>query len=150
MGKSKEEFCSEAWVAIARDYLTKAVGSASLQGIEFTFCEVFTEPPVHLLDGNEDKTGWYVAVANGEMRIGKGLVTAADYRITCDYQTILPLARTVFENNPQGAADAQKAVAQATQCGKMKTEGDQELFARYPVIAKAFANLHDTLARRTL
>lgn len=150
MGKSKVEFCSEAWVAIARDYLTKAVKGASLQGIQFTFCEVFTDPPAHLVDKNKDKTGWYVSVAGGELRIARGLVAEADYRITCDYQTVLPLARTVFENNPQGAADAQKAVEEATNCGKMIREGDREIFARYPVIANAFAKLHDTLARRTL
>ena len=145
----KAEFCSETWVSIVREYLTEALSGKNLEGIQFSFCEVFTDPPAHLLEQDETKIGWYVAVANGELTVNRGLLEDADYTITCDYQTVLPLARMVFGDSPEGAAKAQKAVETATAEGKMKREGDPEAIAKYPVLAAAFTKLHDTLARRT-
>ena len=71
-------------------------------------------------------------------------------RITADYATVLPLARMVFEGNPEGAAEAAKVGAAATASGKMRREGDASGVANIPALAAAFAKLHDTLARRTL
>ena len=92
--------------------------------------------------------GW-ISVANGELRVGKGILPDADIRITADYATVLPLARMVFEGNPEGAAEAAKLGAAAAAAGKMSTEGDMTAIAKVPALATAFAKLHDTMARRT-
>ena len=67
---TKYEFGSEAWVSLARDYLVAAVGDADLEGIRFSFCEVYTDPPAYLLEPGESTTGWYVSIADGEFRWG--------------------------------------------------------------------------------
>ena len=151
---TKYEFGSEAWVSLARDYLVAAVGDADLEGIRFSFCEVYTDPPAHLLEPGESTTGWYVSIADGEFRVEKGVLSEADILITSDYATTLPLAQMVFEGNPEGAVQAQEMVEAATAAGKMRREGDANAFtnvaSKVPALAAAFAKLHDTLARRTL
>lgn len=147
---TKYEFCSEGWVSIARDYLVAQVGDADLGDARFSFCEVFTDPPAHLLEPGETETGWYVSVADGKLTVGRGVLPDADMRITADYATVLPLARMVFEGNPEGAAEAAKVGAAATASGKMRREGDASGIANIPALAAAFAKLHDTMARRTL
>ena len=147
---TKYEFCSEEWVSLARDYLVAAVGDADFEGVRFSFSETFTDAPANLVESGSTSTGWYVTVANGELRVGKGILPDADIRITADYATVLPLARMVFEGNPEGAAEAAKLGAAAAAAGKMSTEGDMTAIAKVPALAAAFAKLHDTLARRTL
>ncbi len=147
---TKYEFCSEDWVAVARDYLVDAVGDADLGDASFAFCEEFTDAPSHLLGDGESTIGWYVAVADGELRVGKGVLPDTDIRITADYATVLPLAQIAFADNPDAATDAQKTLEAAMADGRMRREGDATAVAKVPALAAAFANLHDTLARRTL
>ncbi len=147
---TKYEFCSEAWVSLAREYLVAAVGDADFEGVSFSFCETFTDAPANLVEPGTTSTGWYVTVAEGELRVGKGILSDADLRITADYATVLPLARMVLEGNPEGAAEAAKLGAAAAAAGKMSTEGDMTAIAKVPALAAAFAKLHDTMARRTL
>ncbi len=147
---TKYEFCSEDWVALARDYLVDAVGDADLGDGRFSFCEEFTDAPSHLLEPGESTTGWHVSVADGALRVGRGVLPDADIRVIADYATVLPLAQIAFADNPDAAADAQKTVEAATADGKMRREGDATAVAKVPALAAAFANLHDTLARRTL
>lgn len=147
---TKYEFCSEAWVALARDYLVNAVGDADFGDAGFSFSETFTDAPANLAESDSTSTGWYVIVADGELRVEKGILPDADIRITADYATVLPLARMVFEGNPEGVAEAAKLGAAAAAAGKMSTEGDMTAMAKVPTLAAAFAKLHDALARRTL
>ena len=90
-------------------------------------------------------TGWFIHIEDGAVEVGHGLLAGADLVITADYETVVPLARTVFEGNPAGAEAAQQAVARATEQGKMKREGDEGAMANAPFLA----GLHDALARRT-
>ena len=73
---TKYEFCSKEWVSVARDYLVAAVGDADLGDGRFSFCEVFTDPPAHLLEPGESTIGWYVSVADGELSVEKGVLPA--------------------------------------------------------------------------
>lgn len=148
---TKFEFCSKDWVSVARDYLIDAVGDADLGSASFSFCEIFTDPPAHLLDEGETEIGWHLILANGELTINSGVLADADLRIIADYTLILPLAQIAFKDNPEGIAIAQKITEAAAASGKMKREGDDKAFADMPpALAAAFAGLHDFLAHRTL
>lgn len=147
----KFEFCSEEWVAVARDYLKDAVEGSDLGSASFSFGEIFTDPPAHLLESGDTEIGWHMILTNGELIVNKGVLADADMRITADYTLILPLAQTAFKDNPEGMANAQKVMATAAASGKMKREGDDKAFANLPpALGAAFAGLHDFLALRTL
>ena len=141
----KFPFCSAAWVGVARNYIETQCADNDLSGIETAFCEKFTDAPDDVTTDGDGITGWYFRIAAGKVEVGHGVIEDADATIVADYETIVPLARMVFEGNPEGAAEAQKVLEEATAQGKMRREGNADAMAATPFLA----GLHDVLARRT-
>lgn len=141
----KYPFCSAAWVGVAREYIQVQCAENDISGIETAFCEKFTDAPKDIATEGDDITGWYFRIARGKVEVGHGVIEDADATIIADYETIVPLARTIFEGNPEGAAEAQKVLEEAAAQGKMRREGNAEAMGATPFLA----GLHDVLARRT-
>ncbi|MEM7016626.1 MAG: hypothetical protein AAF512_04710 [Pseudomonadota bacterium] len=145
--QEKYEFCSQAWVDFARSYLTGAAEGQDLSGLDMTFNEVFTDVPAHIaLEGQAGRTGWYIKIQNGKLEVERGILDNPRLLITVDYETVLPLARMNFKENPELMTEAGKIMEQATADGKFKREGDETVMAGLPWAA----NLHDALAERTV
>lgn len=143
--KEKYEFCSKKWVAFANEYLQGAAVGEDLSGISVTFNEVFTDAPSHLDPDDEGRIGWYLRVEDGKVEVERGILDQADLTITVDYKTVLPLARMVFEGNPEAATEAQETMAAAAAAGKVKREGNDAAMASLLFMG----GLHDALAQRT-
>ena len=141
----KHRFCSAAWVGVARDYIVAQCAENDLSGIEMTFCEKFTDAPDDIATEADSATGWNCRISGGEVEVFHGVLADADLTITADYETVVPLARTVFEGNPEGTAAAQKVVQEATAQGRMKCEGEGQGMGSVPFLA----GLHDALAHQT-
>ena len=141
----KYAFCSAAWVGVARDYIETQCAENDISEIETAFCEKFTNAPDDIATEGDGITGWYFRIARGKVEVGHGVIEDADATIVADYETVVPLARTVFEGNPEGAAEAQKAVEAAMAEGRMRREGNADAMSPTPFLA----GLHDVLARRT-
>ena len=141
----KYAFCSAAWVGVARDYIESQCAEHDISDIRTAFCEKFTNAPNDIVTEGDGITGWYFRIADGKVEVGHGVIEDADATIVADYDTVVPLARTVFEGNPDGAAAAQKAVEAAMAEGRMRREGNADGMSPTPFLA----GLHDVLARRT-
>lgn len=141
----KYPFCSAEWVGVAREYIEAQCAENDVSGIETAFCEKFTDAPENVATEGGGITGWYFRIARGKVEVGHGVIEDADATIIADYETIVPLARTIFEGNPEGAAEAQKVLEEAAARGKMRREGNAEAMGATPFLA----GLHDVLARRT-
>lgn len=141
----KYAFCSAAWVGVARDYIESQCAEHDISDIRTAFCEKFTNAPNDIVTEGDGITGWYFRIADGKVEVGHGVIEDADATIVADYDTVVPLARTVFEGNPDGAAAAQKAVEAAMAEGKMRREGNEGAMGATPFLA----GLHDILALRT-
>ena len=141
----KYPFCSAAWVGVARDYIKARCAENDLSGIETAFCEKFTDVPNDIATEAGGITGWYFRISGGKVEVGHGVIEDADSTIVADYATVVPLARMVFEGNPEGAAEAQRVVEEAMAQGRMKREGDAGAMGATPFLA----GLHDVLARST-
>lgn len=141
----KYPFCSAEWVGVARDYIESQCAEHDISDITTAFCEKFTNAPSDIVTEGDGITGWYFRIAGGKVEVGHGVIEDADATIIADYETVVPLARTVFEGNPEGAAEAQKAVEAAMAEGKMRREGNADAMSPTPFLA----GLHDVLAHRT-
>ena len=141
----KYPFCSAEWVGVARDYIESQCAENDISDITTAFCEKFTNAPDDVATEGGGITGWYFRIAGGTVEVGHGVIEDADATIVADYDTVVPLARTVFEGNPDGAAAAQKAVEAAMAEGRMRREGNADAMGATPFLA----GLHDVLARRT-
>ena len=147
MSARRHEFCSEAWVSEARRYVLEASAAADLSGISLSFNEVFTNAPAHLDPDEQGRVGWYLKIRDSEIEVDRGILPEVDMRITADYAWVLPLARTVFADDPDAAAAAQQSFADATARGLARVEGEAQ--AR-PGNLPWLAGLHDALARVTV
>jgi hypothetical protein len=145
MGNETYEFCSEQWVGVADAFLKEAAKDADLSGISYTFNEVFTDAPAHLGTDAQGRVGWYLRVADGQVEAKQGILDDADVVIEADYQGILPLARAVFADNPEGAVQAGKTIEEMTAAGKFKHTANVAEPPEMPWTGQ----LHDVLARHT-
>ncbi|XOV86357.1 MAG: hypothetical protein ACFHX7_15485 [Pseudomonadota bacterium] len=145
MNHTRHEFCSDDWVKATRHYVTTAARGADLSGLKVSFNEVFTSAPSHLGANEDGLIGWFIRVEDGAIEVGKGILDQADLRITADYDTVVPLARTVFEGDAKAAAAAQQTIAAATADGRFRREGDESAMASLTFLA----GLHDALATMT-
>ena len=141
----KHPFCSAAWVHVAREYIEAQCAENDISGIETAFCEKFTDAPNGVATEGGGITGWYFRIAGGEVEVGHGVIEDADVTIVADYETIVPLARMVFEGHPERAAEAQQVLEEAAAQGRMRREGAEDALGATPFLA----GLHDVLARRT-
>ena len=146
MTDEKFAFCSEAWVAVANEYLKESARDTDLTGIEYTFNEVFTNAPVELDPDEQGRVGWYLRIADGEVEARRGILEDADTCIQSDYDSILPLARIVFAGNAEATAAAQKTMQALIESGKFIHTTKVESPPEMPWTGA----LHDVLARRTL
>jgi hypothetical protein len=148
MTDAKFTFCSEDWVAVADDFLKRSAAGANadLSGIDYTFNEVFTNAPAELGTDAEGRAGWYMRAADGAIEARRGILEDPDVLIQLDYAAILPLARTVFENNAAGQAEAATTMQRLTEAGRLTRVSKLDSPPEMPWST----GLHDVLAKRTL
>ena len=137
---TKFEFCSDDWIAVAREFIERQAEGADLTGINVTFNEVFTDPPAHLDPQGADKIGWYLRIADNRIEVSPGVLAEADVRATVDYQMVLPAARRLSTDPPLDE-ETQKALA-----ASIRREGDASVLSGL----KWLSGLHDVMAVRTL
>ncbi len=141
----KYEFCSEQWVAVANAFLQEAARNADLSGITYTFNEIFTDAPEHLDCDEQGRIGWYLRVADGAVEAARGILDNPDLCIQADYARILPLARMIMADNPEGAAEAGKVIEEMTASGQFVQTSNVDSPPEMPWAGQ----LHDALAART-
>ena len=137
---TKYEFCSDAWIAAAREFIERRSQGADLAGISVTFNEVFTDPPAHLDPEGAGRIGWYLRIADNRIEVSPGILAEADVRATVDYRMVLPAARRLSTDLPLDE-EAQNALAASIQ-----REGDDSVLRGL----KWLSGLHDAMAVRTL
>jgi len=146
LSEASFEFCSHEWVEMANAFVQDAAAEVDLTGINYTFNEIFTDAPAHLGSDDHGQIGWYMRVSEGAVTIKRGILDEADVNITADYQMILPLARMIMADNPEGRANAGKVIEEMTANGKFSRKTNIDTAPTLPWEG----TLHDVLAKRTL
>lgn len=140
----KLEFGSKEWVDTLGQIAKRLVEGVDLSGIEFGFCEEYTDPPSSLGRAGS-KAGLTLRIRNGALDVSNDVQDDVDTKITVDYQSVLPLARTVFGNDPAKAEEAKKQAEALAAAGKMRTDGGKRPSELIPELAA----LHDEIAKLT-
>jgi hypothetical protein len=145
MNMGKVEFGSSEWLEIADRYLNETVPSQGreLEGVKWTLCEIVDDAPQHLTAEGVSYIAWWYEFDGASVRFGPGILDEADATIRGDYQTILPMARTVYSDNPELLAQRRKERQEAAERGEVPALNIPERLA--PVLV----GLHDYLARHT-
>lgn len=143
---AKVEFGSPAWIDLARQFLEETIPplGEALDGIEFTICEVFTNAPRHIA-GDDGRVAWHVVIDGPTVKVGDGKIENADYFSKSDYQSVLPIARTVYSDNPGSYEVIQAERAAAIERGERAATAEIPLALAGPI-----RELHDHLARNTV
>ena len=97
------ELGSAAWVALATTLLRERLSAAGPLGdVDFSLCEVFTDPPPHL-DQGDGAVAWWLAIRGDEVTSGYGRRDDVDKLVEADYATVLPRARSQHTVDPEAA-----------------------------------------------
>src|SRR5262245_27979948 len=133
-------------MAEVRDVLADSVQGLDLAGKSYTVSEEFTDPPAHLLSAGATSIGWHFRVTDGACETFDGPLPGADLETTVDYDTVLPLARLVYDS-PEALEELQKVRAEAIAAGKLTRKGDESLLP--PELMQRLFDVHNEMARRT-
>jgi hypothetical protein len=141
----RHEFCSAAWLDELRHYMTKAVADLGdeVDGVQFALAEVFTGAPPHLALPGDERVGWWLAIDGRDVQVGLGIRDDIERTTTADYETTVPIARTIYSEDPDAAEAARKRHAERVERGELPATPIP------PVLLPALMGLHDHLARRT-
>lgn len=137
----KHRFMSPAWIAMAREAITGALADGDLDGISFTLCEEFTDPPAELRREGAATIGFFVRVADGRVEVGDRPIGDADVKVISSYEDALPIAR-----DPGAPAAERSAMEQRIAEGRLTIEGDPSAVP----LPLAALDLHRLLAARTV
>ncbi|HEX2038181.1 MAG TPA: hypothetical protein VHF47_00450 [Acidimicrobiales bacterium] len=140
----KHEFGSPAWVEAVRPVVERLLADHDLKGVEYAFCEEFTDPPDHLRRDGSSAIGWHFRITGGQVLVGDGPLDDADVRIVADYHTVLPLARVVLAEHDD-LEGFRRTVEEAAAAGKLRREGNASRVPRFLVAV----DFHDPIARLT-
>jgi hypothetical protein len=121
--------------------IENAARGRDLGGVEWSFCEEFTDLPTHLRRGDAPTIGWYVRVCAGQLEVRDGPVGDAAFRLVIDYQTALTLAHLHLAE-PEQAEEHPRAFGD----GRIGIEGEGSAALSF----FADLDLHDRMAEMTL
>jgi hypothetical protein len=140
------EFASPDWMTAVAEVLVEALRGLDTDGATYSVSEEFTDPPAHLLADGATSIGWHFRVTDGTVAVGDGPLADADLVTTVDYDTVLPLARLVYDS-PEAMEQLQRTRAEATAAGKLTRTGDES--ALPPELMQRLFDVHNEMARRT-
>ncbi len=135
----KVELGSTEWLQAAREYLESRIAELgdALNGVKFSLCEVLTDPPAHLLHDGATQLAWQFRFDGKSVAVLPGDSADVDYRQVADYQSILPMARIVYSEDPAALAASRER------------RKDDNAPALPMVLAPTLLAMHDHLARLT-
>ena len=141
------EFASREWVAEADRYLQANVAKAgsALDGLETSLTERWSNAPPHL-GFKDNAAGFSLRIRDGKVEVGVGPAGEADTEIDGDYNSVLPIACTIYGGD---AAIQQRAQREYSKLMRepIKRQGQMP---EHPGIMQVLGGLHDHMARRTI
>lgn len=137
---TRHEFVGPAWIGMARERITAALAGEDLDGVTFSLCEEFTDPPSHLRRPGAGTIGFCLRIAGGRVEVDDRPGTDVDLRVVSDYADALAVAR-----DPDAAAADPAEAERRMRAGRLAVHGDP---SRMPP-ALAALDLHRMLAEGT-
>jgi hypothetical protein len=136
------EMGSAQWLAALHAFMAAARPQLDFSR-DFTMCEVYRNVPGHVA-GGKDTVAFTVRFRKDSEDVGFELSEAAhaDFKLTIDYECVLPLGHLAVEGNPEKQAEMQRRIADAVSSGRARIEGA-------PDEAMLNAPVHDQIARLT-
>lgn len=111
----------EAVRAVAAD-LTRERGHEI--GDAYEVVEVYTDAPEPYAD-EDGAFVWHIVTSPGTLRVGRGDLPTPNVRLTIDYETVLPLVRTVIAADDAARARIAELSRSAQADGRMHVEVDR-------------------------
>lgn len=140
----KYVFGGPEWTAFMYGMIVKVVAGlgASARDLNWSTCEVFTDPPAELSpDGSP--LAWHCIIRDGEIEFNATECSEVDVKIVADYRAVLPLARFDTKSDENRAHQLAGMGRDLAEAGKLTVLGDRS--GRDPRIGE----LHDLIARVT-
>jgi hypothetical protein len=118
----KYEFASREWFAALHAIFCERATIAAKTHPDFrvSTCEVFENPPAHLLEPGQTRLAWHCKIKGAEVHFALSESDDVETKIIGDYATIAPLSRYVAHGDPKREAELEQLLGQAVAAGKIK------------------------------
>ena len=122
---AKYEFGSREWLDALRATFERLVAAAGpeIDRVRWSVCECYTGMPEHL-HGPAGRVAWHCRIRGRTVQFELTEIDDADFKVTGDYATILPLARLRYDEDPRVLEDAARMRAEGMAAGKLMVVGD--------------------------
>lgn len=146
----KLRFAGDDWVDAAEAVLRRLAVDVGdeLRGVHLVVSERFTAVPADLPGAAADGSrGWSFEIRDGAVTVQRSARTDADYQVLADYQAVLPVARTLYSDDPAAMAEATARAARLQAAGLVSSHG--ALDHVHPALRSLLRELHNRLAAIT-
>ncbi len=140
----KYEFASREWFAALHAIFCEraAIAAKTNPELRLSTCEVFTDPPKHLLPEGEVKLSWHCKIHGSNVEFALTESDDTETKIIGDYTTLLPLARYVTHGDPKREAELEALLAKAVGTGKINV-------VRRSTRPSGLGSIHDAICMLT-
>ncbi len=138
------EFASREWFAALHAIFCEraAIAAQTDPGFRASTCEVFTDPPGHLLAPGQSKLAWNCRIEGAKVDFALEEVDDAATKIIGDYATLVPLARYVVDGDPAREAELEGLLGKAVAAGKITV-------VSRPQAPSPLGSVHDAICELT-
>ncbi len=140
----KYEFASREWFAALHAIFCERAAIAATTDPDFrtSTCEVFTNPPGHLLAPGRTELAWRCRIRGAEVDFALEESDEVETKIIGDYATLVPLAHYIVGGDPAREAELEGLLGQAVAAGKIKV-------VRRSTAASPLGSVHDAICKLT-
>lgn len=140
----KYEFASREWFAALHAIFCEraAIAAKTDPELQLSTCEVFTDPPKHLLAPGEVKLAWHCKIHGPKVDFALTESDDTDTKIIGDYTTLLPFAHYVTHGDPKREAELEGLLAKSVGAGKIN-------MVRRSTRPNALGSIHDAICLLT-
>jgi hypothetical protein len=118
----KYEFASREWFAALHAIFSERAAAAAQTNpdLRVSTCEVFENPPAHLLEPGQTKLAWHCQINGANVHFALSESDDVETKIIGDYATLVPLSHYVVNGDPKREAELEQLLGQAVAAGKIK------------------------------
>jgi hypothetical protein len=117
----KYEFASREWFAALHAIFCERAAIAAKTDPDFrvSICEVFVDPPAHLLPPGEKTLAWHCKIHGANVEFSLTESDDVETKIIADYNAIVPFARYVTRGDPAREKEMESLLGAQVAAGKV-------------------------------
>jgi hypothetical protein len=145
-----QDYLGPDWLEAVRYLFQSSLTSKDLEGIDFSWSEEVTEPPLHLVRRKGSPVGWNFVLKDGRVRVSLGPLSESSARIVADHAVLRFLQRFEVLGLASRREELSRLHKEFQEAGKFAVHGIERLAVLPETLREKLSDLHDRIGGVTL